>query len=337
MERSEHDFARTGIDSGAVDCCATVATPAATVAVADRWDPAGWDLDPAPFRGIALPHPMECEPRRTPRNPKWLPSKRDRRDAGSPRLTSSPKGWGEPRIVAARDAGAVRIGMNWRKFFVTSASFSRKAGRTMFFEGPHEPASYRLLEIGHRTTDLQFQPLVIQWVRDGLVTHEYYPDSVEERDSGFLVFRENKAHQAYFDDPEIDEKLAAAEAVLTRHPDVGFERELGTELMKPLRWRLAKDIYDDRRIEFTDQQRDAVRDLLTRESGPVPLGKVWEAIGGRRGDARRISNAMMAARHIGYAVDRRPTRDTAAILPRPPARPGRLRSFLASFAPKGET
>lgn len=206
----------------------------------------------------------------------------------------------------------------------------------MFFEGPHEPASYRLLEIGYRTTDLQFQPLFATWNENG-IDQGYYVDSAEERDDGSIIFRENKAHRAYFEDPEIDEKLSAFEAAITRYPSVFFEREVGTDLMDPLKWRLAKDIYDDRRIHFTERQRDDVRDLLTRESGPVPLGKVWEAIGGRRGDARRISNAMMAARHVGYAVDRRPTRDTAAVLPRPPARPGRLRAFLASFAPKDET
>lgn len=297
--------------------------------------PSAWDLDPTPLRGLPIPHPMECEPRRTPRNPKWLPQRRDRRDVGAAQSARPlPDGWGEPRFVATADAGAVRIGMTWRKFFVTSASFSRKAGRTMFFEGPHEPASYRLLEIGHRTTDLQFQPLLIEWVRDGVVTRSYFVDSVEERDDGVLVFRENKAHRDYFDDPEIDEKLSAAEAVLTRYPDVRFEREVGTDLMHPLRWRIAKDIYDDRRIRFDYRQRDAVRDLLTREGGAAPLGLVWEAIGGRRADARRTANAMMVARLVGYRVDRKPTRDTHAVLPKPPARPGRLRSFLASFAPE---
>lgn len=332
MDRIDHPFTGASYDGDAIGPAAAPAVIAA--AAADRWDPAGWDLDPAPLRGTALPHPIDCEPRRTPRNPRWLPSRRDRRDAGTPK--PAPHGsssWGTPRIVAARDAGAVRIGMDWRKFFVTSASFSLKAGRTMFFEGPHEPASYRLREIGHRTTDLQFQPLVIQWVKNGEVTREYFVDSAEERDTGHLVFRENKAHRAYFEDPEIDEKLSAAEAVLNQYPDVRFERELGTDLMQPMRWRIAKDMYDDRRIKFTERQRDDVRNLLIRENGPVPLGKVWEIIGGRRGDAARISNAMMVARHVGYAFDRRPTRETEAVLPRSPARPGRLRSFLASFAP----
>jgi len=293
-----------------------------------------WDLDPTPLRGIRMPHPMECEPRRTPRNPKWLPPKRDKRDAGAVRPLRCPPEWGRPKLIAAPDAGAVRIGMTWRKFFVTSASFSRKAGRTMFFEGPHEPASYRLLEIGHRTTDLQFQPLVAVWEEDGRVFNRYYVDSVEERDDGSLVFRENKAHRAYFDDPAIDEKLSAFEAQITLYPNVRFEREVGTDLMDPLKWRIAKDIYDDRRLYYSDAQRDAVRDLLTRESGIVPLAKVWEAIGGREADARRIANAMMVARLVGYRVDRKPARDTKAVLPRPPAIPGRLRSFLASFAPK---
>jgi hypothetical protein len=61
---------------------------------------------------------------------------------------------------------------------------------------------------------------------------------------------------------------------------------------------------------------------------------VWEAIGGRLADAQRVANAMMVSRHVGYPVDRKPTRDTAAVLPRTPARPGRLRRFLSSFAPE---
>lgn len=298
--------------------------------MASRWDPSAWEVDTSQLRNLPFYHPMECEPRRSQRGPKWLPPQR----ANHPHPRSSPPDWGKPRIVAAPDVGAVRVGMTWRQFFVTSAAFSRKAGRTMFFEGPHEAASFRRLEISFRTTDLQFQPLLIEWVRDGRVEHQYYVDSVEERDSGLLVFRENKAHRAYFDDPLIDEKLSAAEAVLTSFPDVQFERELGADLMHPLRWRLAKDIYDDRRIAFTARQREDVRDLLTREGGSVPLGKVWEAIGGRPGDAERIANAMMIARLVGYRFDRKPHRDTQAILPRPPAQPGRLRRFLASFARK---
>lgn len=294
-----------------------------------------FDLDPAPLRGIAIPHPADCEPRRTPRNPKWLPTRRDRRDAGWPRLTSAANaGWGEPRIVAAPDAGAVRIGMTWRQFFVTSASFSRKAGRTMFFEGPHEPASYRRRETDYRSTDLQFQPLVIEWVLDGKVIHSYYVDSVEERDTGVLVFRENKAHQAYFDDPLIDEKLSAAAAVLTRYPDVVFERELGTDLIEPRSWRITKDIFDDRRVNYTEAQRDAVRNLLVGAGGAATLGKVWEAIGGRPANARRIANAMLVARVVGFPNRQRSTGDTLAVLPRAPARPGRLREFLRSFVPE---
>lgn len=279
-----------------------------------------------------MPDPAECEPRRTPRNPKWMPGRRDRRDAGAPRQLAGPGDWGVPRIVTAWDAGAVRIGMNWRKAFRTSASFSWKVGRTMYFEGPHEPASYRLLEIGHRTTDFQFQPLVVQWIRDGRVRREYFVDSVEERDTGFLVFRENKAHRAYFDDPEIDEKLSAAEAVLTQHPNVGFEREEGTDLMHPLRWRIAKNIFDDRRVAYTERQRDDVRNLMVREGGPVPLGRIWETIGGSRCDAKRIANALLVARQIGFDVHRQPADHTAVVVPRPPAVPGRLRHFLAQFA-----
>jgi hypothetical protein len=314
------------------DAAAPWTSPLATAAVRHQPPASTWDLDPAPLCGIPLLHPIECEPRRTPRNPKWLPPKRDRRDAGADRALRSPPDWGEPRIIAAPDAGAVRIGMSWRAFFTTSASFSWKAGRSMFFEGPHEPASYRLLEIGHRTTDFQFQPLLLEWDRDGEVVHRYFVDSVEERDSGLLVFRENKAHRAYFEDPLIDEKLSAAEAALTRYPDVAFEREVGTDLMHPLRWRLAKDIYDDRRVYYTQAQRDAVRDLLIREGGASPLGRIWDVIGGPRSDARRITNAMMVKRIIGYDIDRRPTQNTMAVVPEAPARPGRLREFLRSFA-----
>lgn len=63
----------------------------------------------------------------------------------------------------------------------------------------------------------------------GRARHSYFVDSVEATDSGTLVFRENKAHTAYFEDVRIAEKLAVAEAELTRYPNVSFEREVGTD------------------------------------------------------------------------------------------------------------
>lgn len=300
----------------------------------DRWASADLELDPKPLRGIRMPHPIECEPRLTPRNPKWEPARRDRRDAGAATSRRLSPDWGTPELIGAADAGAVRIGMTWRKYFVTSASFSRKAGRTMYFEGPHEPAAYRLMEIGHRTTDQQWQPLGLVWNRGTSRERSYFVDSAEERDDGSLVFRENKASLAYFEDPEIDEKLMAAQHALTRYPGVTFERQLGSDLMHPVRWRIAKNIFDDRRIGYLKEQRDAVFELFEREGTSVPLGRVWETIGGRPEDAARVANAMLVRRLVGFPVDRVPCRDTVAIRPKPAARPGRLRAFLSSFAPE---
>ena len=299
-----------------------------------RWVSMDLDLDPGPLRGICMPHPIECEPRLTPRNPKWEPARRDRRDAGATIRRRLSSDWDNPKLIGAPDAGAVRIGMSWRKHFVTSASFSRKAGRTMYFEGPHEPAAYRLMEIGHTTTDQQWQPLAFVWNEGTALERKYFVDSAEERDDGSLVFRENKASRAYFDDPEADEKLAAAEQALTRYPGVTFERQLGSELMHPVRWRIAKNIFDDRRVGYSKEQRDAVRELFEREGPSVPLGRVWESIGGRPEDAARIANAMLVTRLVGFPVDRVPSCDTVAVRPKPAARPGRLRAFLSSFAPE---
>lgn len=299
-----------------------------------HWGSLDLELDPTPLRGIRMPHPIECEPRLTPRNPKWEPARRDPRDAGATTRRRPAPDWDSPKLIGAPDAGAVRIGMTWRKSFVTSASFSRKAGRTMYFEGPHEPAAYRLMEIGHRSTDQQWQPLGFVWNKGTARERRYFVDSAEERDDGSLVFRENKASLAYFEDPEIDEKLAAAEQALTRYPGVTFERQLGTELMHPVRWRIAKNIFDDRRVGYSEKQSDAVRELFEREGTSVPLARVWEAIGDRPEDAARIANAMLVRRLVGFPVDRVPSRETVAIRPRPAARPGRLRAFLSSFAPE---
>jgi len=306
--------------------------PAERAFPSDRYDPTTWTVELPPFRQADLPHPLEVARRHPPRVPKYLPG-RDRRDAGVPRPAKPMVDWGTPKLVAAADAGAVRIGMNWRKAFPTSAEFCFKAGRTMFFEGPHEPASHRLRVVTHTCTDVQFQPLVAHWrLADGTST-SYFVDSVEETDTGWLVFRENKAHRAYFDDPEIDAKLSAFEAEITKHPYVRFERELGSDLMDGMKWRVVKDIYDDRDLVFTDAQRDAVRNVLAREGGVAALGRIWDAIGGDRDDARRLSSAMLVARIIGFPVDRPPAADTRVVMPRPPAWPGRLRRFLRSFAP----
>lgn len=295
-----------------------------------------WSLVPPADRHADFLHPSECEPRRTLPSPKWMPFQRDQPDADAARnrycTEHATDEWGTPTLVTAPDAGAVRIGMNWRKSFVTSASHSYKAGRTMFYEGPHEAASGRLLEINCGTTDLQFQPACVRWTRLGKVTHEYYVDSGEETDSGFLIFRENKAHQAYFDDPLINMKISAAERYLTSFPNVRFLRERGTDLMQPLRWRIAKDIYDNRRVAFSEKQRRDVRAFLEAAAGPVPLGDIWDLIGGPRSDARQITDAMLVQRYVGFRTDRVPVANTAAFLPKSPARPGRLRAFLRRFS-----
>ena len=143
-----------------------------------------------------------------------------------------------------------------------------------------------------------------------------------------MVFFENKASRAYFADPETDERLRLAGEYLASL-DIAFERIVGTDIMEPMWWRVVRDVYDDRATAFGEPHVAAARELLARDGGTTPLGRLHEVLSPDRRHARAIANAMLVRREVGFAVRRPLHPDLPVHRPAASDGPSRLRALLS--------
>lgn len=294
-------------------------------------DHAHADAETAPC-AIRIRHPRECAPRRPERHPAWSPGGRDRRDAGA--------GAGRPhdpaervrtRLVAAPALGAVRINFRYAAFQSMAAAHSEKAGRDQFFEGPHETFGFRLDEIHPSRLDLQYQPARLEWRTRAGVDRGMTFDWVVEMQDHRIVFGEDKADAAYFDDPDLDERLDFAEAFLGGK-GASLDRRVAGGLPTALQRRVVKDIYDARRTEFDGALAVRVRDAIRGAGGTARLGDVLETIGRHPALSLDIVRAMMHRRVLAMPISAPPMPDTPVRIP-PRARKHALRAFLAAHVP----
>jgi hypothetical protein len=220
----------------------------------------------------------------------------------------------------------MRRNFTYRNEMMTSAAFGIKAGRDQYFEGPYEPAYFRLLEVDSETIDYQFQGAQVEWTTSTGETRHYTFDFVLEAASSFK-FGEIKADWDYFNDPETADTLDAAKEVVL---ELGheFERVVGTDLMDEVRLRVVKDIFACRLTTFGQRERDIAENLLVAANGPVPLGLLRERLSTNHHLAVAIANAMLVRREIGFPVDHHPDADTPVHRPASPTIPGGLRALL---------
>ena len=267
-------------------------------------------------RPITIPHPLECVPRRE-RKSKWLP-RRDRRDC-SPWRPSQPKleGWHSPVLHIAEDTQPVRINFTYRNGGTsTAARFSVKARSLQYTEGPHESRYFRFLETDYRVCDFQFQIARIEWRTSAGFVRSYTFDGGRQDETGAIIFFEIKAHQAYFDEPETDDRLQEAEKELARH-GIKLERIVG-ERFEGAIVDTINEVYMDRAASFSGQQECLALEQIEKDGGVTPLGKLRECIHADHRHGRAIANAMLVRRIVGFSLRRPLTVDT------PVHRPARL-------------
>lgn len=275
---------------------------------------------------VRIRHPLECRPHRPEPRPAWSPGYRDRRDAGSPRQVS-PENRRDPRLVAARNLGAVRINFRYASFQSMTAAHSEKAGRDQYFEGPHETYGFRLHEVLPLVLDLQYQPLELEWFTPAGFRHYMTFDWGVETQTHGIVFGEDKASDEFYDDPHLSERLDFAEAFLADR-GASFQRRVAGGLPSRLKRNVVKGIFDARRTKFEDDQAARVRALVLNAGGTAPLGQVLQAIGGHPALSLDIARAMMHRRVLSIPISAPPMRDTPVTIP-PIAEKGALRAFLA--------
>lgn len=280
--------------------------------------------------GIRLRHPMEILPFRPQPRPAWSPTRRDRRDAGQPRPLERPDRHGT-RLVADHGLGAVRINFRYASFQSMTAAFSEKAGRDQYFEGPHETFGFRKDEVDPVRTDIQYQPVRLEWMTpDGRVNWMTLDWGVELQD-GSVVFGEDKASEDYFADPELDERLDFAEEFLSER-GACLERRVAGGVPTALERRVVKDIFDARRTGYDEAHAARVRTAILASGGTASLGAVIAAIGEHTRLSLDIARAMMFDRLVSMPLIAPPMPDTPVTIP-PPAKRGALRAFLARHVP----
>ncbi len=282
---------------------------------------------PCPIR---IRHPRECGPRRPERHPAWVPDGRDRRDAGASRIDGGAERI-RTRLVAAPTLGAVRINFRYAAFQSMAAAHSEKAGRDQFFEGPHETFGFRLDEIHPSRLDLQYQPARLEWRTRAGVYHCMTFDWAVEMQDHRIVFGEDKASAAYFDDPDLAERLDFAEAFLEAM-GASLDRRVAGGLPTALQRRVVKDIYDARRTDFDGALAVRVQDGIRSAGGTARLGDVLNIIGRHPALSLDIVRAMMHRRVLTMPISAAPMADTPVTVP-PKARRHALRAFLAAHVP----
>ena len=282
---------------------------------------------------------MECRPYRPEPGPAWSPSRRNRRDSGhnrDPRDAGRPHLIDQParhavRLVAAKNLGAVRINFRYASFMSMTAAHSEKAGRDQYFEGPHETYGFRWDEVNPKRIDLQYQPLAFEWLSLTGKRHRLTLDWAVETETGAVVFGEDKASDDFFKDPDVNERLEFAEALLEEH-GASLERRVKGGLKNRLERRVVKDIFDARRTAFDADAIQRVQKYVRDAGGIARLADILQVIGGHPALSLDTARAMMHHRAISMPISAPPMPDTPVTMP-PPATKGALRAFLAKFVP----
>lgn len=282
---------------------------------------------------VRLRHPMECRPRRPVQGPAWSPGRskrRDPRDAGKPHVIDPPTRYAA-KLVSAHNLGAVRINFIYAAWMSMTAAHSDKAGRDQYFEGANEAFGFRWDEINPRRLDLQYQPIAVHWKSLAGRDHHMTLDWAVETDTHGIIFGEDKASDDYFDDPDLNEKLEFAQALIEDY-GASFERRVKGGLKNDIERSVVKEIFDARRTAVDPNVAVRVRQHVQAAGGTAPLGDVLQIIGGHPELSFDTARAMMFHRILSMPISGKLMPDVPVTLP-VPAQKGELRAFLADFVP----
>lgn len=261
---------------------------------------------------------------------RWFPSGRPARNPVKPvphRLLSAdhlsgakdPAEWSLVGIRVADDLGMVRSGMTYDKEYGTSATFYEKPGRTMFMEGPNEPAVGDHLEMSPRCLNFLFQPFDITFRRaDGRIIHKY-PDVLIEFDDNTVRPGEIKSNREWFDAPGVMRPLGRLDAAMAESGLDPLLRIRGEAFWRDDAVREAHELAMDARLTRFDPVEDAdlVRAAIRSAGGRASHGSLVSKLGGSPSHAGDKLYAMLLRRVVAFDLSAPPKAETPVWLPRP--------------------
>ena len=269
-------------------------------------------------------------PRVGPSLSRWFPSGRPQRNPVKPvphRLlvadhldgAKDPAAWTLVGIRAAEDLGMVRTGMTYDREYGTSATFYEKPGRTMFMEGPNEPAVGDHLEMNPRYLNFLFQPLDMTFRRaDGRMIHKY-PDVLIEFDDNTVRAGEIKSNQEWFDAPGVRRPLDRMDQAFAERGIDPMLRIRGEAFWRDDTVREAHELAMDARLTTFDPigEANAIAAAIRTAGGRASYGALVALLGGERSHAVDKLYAMMLHRIVAFDLSAPPTAETPVMLPRP--------------------
>lgn len=200
------------------------------------------------------------------------------------------------RIVLTPDDRPIRGIVTGRRRMTTGFYPSTKSGRIQHYEGMNEQALLMHCEVDTEVVDYRAQPFRFEFVLDG-INRIYIADCARLLANGKIEVVEAKSDRRALKDPDYAAKLTCVRDICSR---LGwtFRVALAEELFKP-RWAYEDvvEIQSRRQVRFDQSHSFLALDLIARQSGSIPLGKLAEALAERRiGTA--ITMAMMVARLV---------------------------------------
>lgn len=213
------------------------------------------------------------------------------------------------------------------------SSFSPKTRRIVSGLGPHEHVWRKELDVSPLWVDFEFQgakvilgsgggdaPGPADEDADDDDGRSYLMDWIGVDHDGLVHAGEIKAGPSYYLDPVYNAKLTGAERALAR-VGVVFHRDTGIAMRSNARRLLNIDrAYCDAFTYISPDQTDAIANSLARETGPVPLGRIEDAIGGSPAAAAGVARAALCRRMLSYDLDGVVDRDTPVATVRTPER-----------------
>lgn len=211
-------------------------------------------------------------------------------------------------LVLAADGGPIRTVITGRRVIVTGFYSSRKAGRSLPFEGMNEPAMLKRCEVDTHVVDYRSQPFRFDFVIDG-VKRSYIADCARILDDETIEVVEVKGSSAALADPHYLEKLDRVREICAQ---LGWRFTIVTKkrLFEP---RIVHDnielIQSRRQVAFEVPRGLKVLEAIERAGGQASLGHIASLLGaGPAGFA--AAQSMMVRRWIAIDLERELSADS---------------------------
>jgi len=205
-------------------------------------------------------------------------------------------------VVMTPDGSPIRSVITGRRVMVTGFYSSRKAGRALPYEGMNEQALLKRCEVETAVVDYRSQPFRFELVIDG-AKRIYIADCVRLLSDGSVEVLEVKGRLKQLSPPEYVEKLNLVREICER---LGWQFRILSHrhLYEPEVVYANIDLIQSRRtVRFDQIQAYRALEVIEREGGAAPLGRVADAIA-TRPLGMAIAQAMMVRRLLSIDLTR---------------------------------